>query len=65
MEDLWARLQRWRSALKNMGLKVSIGKTKMMVSGTENAIALGKIKPRGICGKRVVSNAMCCTLCNK
>ena len=65
MEDLWARFQRWRSALKGKGLKVNIGKTKVMVSGTENAVALGKIEPRGICGKRVVSNAVCCTLCNK
>ena len=51
MEDLWARFQRWRSALEGKGLKVNIGKTKMMVSGTENAPALSKIKPREICGK--------------
>ena len=57
MEDLWARFQRWRSAVEGEGLKVNIGKTKMMVSGAENAIALSKMKPRGICGKRVVSNA--------
>ena len=65
MENLWARFQRWRSALEGKGLKVNIGKIKMMVSGIENAIAFRKIKPRGICGKRVVSNAVCCTLCNK
>ena len=29
-------------------LKANIGKTKMMVSGTENAIALSKIEPCGI-----------------
>ena len=65
MEDLCARFQRWRSAEEGEGLKVNIGKTKMMVSGTENAIALSKMKPRGICGKRVVSNAVCCTPRNK
>ena len=65
MEDLRARFQRWIRALKGKGLKVNIGKTKMMVSSTENVIALSKIKPRGICGKRVVPNAVCCTLCNK
>ena len=65
MEDLWARFQRWRSAVEGEGLKVNIGKTKMMVSGAENAIALSKMKPRGICGKRVVSNAVCCTPRNK
>ena len=61
LKDLRARFQRWRSALEGKGLKVNIGKTKMMVSGTENAIALSKIEPCGICGKRVVSNAVCCT----
>ena len=65
MEDLRARFQRRRSALESKGLKVNIGKTKMMVSSTENAIALSKTKRRGICGTGVVSNAVCCTLCNK
>ena len=64
LEDLRARFQRW-SALEGKGLKVNIGKTKMMVSGIKNAIALSKIEPCGICGKRVVSNAACCILCNK
>ena len=64
-EGLWAGFQRWRSALEGKGLKVNIGKTKMMVSGAENAVALSKMKPRGICGKRVMSNAVCCTLCDK
>ena len=59
------RFQRWRSAVEGEGLKVNIGKTKMMVSGAENAIALSKMKPRRICGKRVVSNAVCCTPRNK
>ena len=65
MEDLWARFHRWKSAVEGEGLEVNIGKTKMMVSGAENTIALSKWKPRGICGKRVVSNAVCCTPRNK
>ena len=65
MEDLWARLQRWRSAVEDEGLKLNTGKTKMMVSGAENAIAFSKTKPRGICGKRVVSSAVNCTPRNK
>ena len=51
--------------VEGKGLKVKIGKTKMMVSGTENAIALSKIEPCGICRKKVVSNSVCCTLCYK
>ena len=55
-------IQRWKSALEGKGLKVNIGKAKMMLSGTESAIALSKIDPYGICGKGVLSNAVCCTL---
>ena len=46
-------------------MKVNVGKTKMMVSGTEGEIALSKIDPGGKCGKRVGSNAVCCTQCMK
>ena len=37
----------------------------MMVSSIENAIALSKTKPSGICGRRVVSDSVCCTLSDK
>ena len=65
LEDLRVRFQRWRSALEGKGLKVNVGKTKMMVSGTEGEIVLSKIDPCGICGKRVGSNAVCCTQCTR
>ena len=65
MNDLRERLQKWRSALKDKGLKVNIEKTKMMKSGTEGEIVLSKIDPCGICGKRIGSNAVCCTQCMK
>ena len=65
MDDLRERFQKWRSALEGKGLKLNVGKTKMMVSGTEGEIALSNINPSGICGKRVGSNAICCTQCMK
>ena len=65
MEDLRERFQKWRSALEGKGLKVNVGKTKMMVSGMEGEIALSKIDPCGIRGKRIGSNAVCCTQCTK
>ena len=65
LEDLRERFQRWRSALEDKGLKVNVGKTKMMVSGTKGEIVLSKTDPCGICGKRVGSNAVCCTPCTK
>ena len=60
MDDLRERFQKWRSALEGKGLKVHVGKTKMVVSGTEGEIVLSEIDPCGICGKRVGSNTACC-----
>ena len=51
--------------MEGEGLKLNIDKTKMMVSGAQNAVALSKTKPRGICGKRVASSAVSCTPKNK
>ena len=51
-----------RSALKDKGLKVNVEKTKTMVGGTEGEIVLSKIDSCGISGKKVKSNAVCCTL---
>ena len=45
LEDLQERFQRWRRALEGKGLKVNVGKTKMMVSGTEGEITSSKIDP--------------------
>ena len=43
-------------------LKVNVGKTTIMVSGTEGEITSSKIDPCGVCGKRVGSNAVSCTM---
>ena len=61
MDELRERFQKWRSGLEDKGLKVNVGKTKMIVSGTEEETVLSKIDPCGVCGKRVGSNAACCT----
>ena len=44
---------------------MNVEKTKIMVSATEREIILSKIDPCGICGKKVGSNAVCCTQCTK
>ena len=51
LKNLRERFQRWRRKLEGKGLKIIVGKTKMMVSGTEGEIALSK---------RVGSDAVCC-----
>ena len=44
---------------------MNVGKTKTMVSGTEEEIVLSNIDLCGICEKRVGSNTVCCTQCMK
>ena len=44
---------------------MNVGKTKMLVSGTEGEIVLSKIDPSGISRKGVGSNAASCTQCTK
>ena len=65
LKDLRERLQRWRSALEGKGLKVIVGKNKMMVSGMEGEIVLSKIDPCKTCCKRVGSNALRCSQCTE
>ena len=65
LEDLRERFQSWRRALEGKGLKVNVGKTTMMVSGTESKITSSKIDSCGVCGKRVGSIVVCCTQCMK
>ena len=60
-DDLKERFQRWKSAMEDKELKVNVGKTKMMASGTKGEIVSSKIDPCGIRGKRVGSNAVCCS----
>ena len=46
-------------------MKINLGKTKMMVSGSKGEISKSKVDPCGICGKRVMRNSMMCTVCKK
>ena len=63
LEDLRERFQRWRDASESKGLRINIRKTKMMVSVAEGEVVRSRLDPCGICGKRVMSNAVWCTLC--
>ena len=60
LEDIKVRFQRWKSALEGKGLKVHIGKTKMMVSGCTcnrscNRKKATKKKINAIDGERLAS----------
>lgn len=60
------KLAKWRKALEEAGMKVNVGKTKLMKfsKDAEGHIETGRF-PCGVCGKGVGVNSIICTKCNK
>ena len=52
-------------AFESKGMRVTLEKTKLMVSGMEEEVFDSKIDPCGMCGSRVMSNSVLCTACGK
>ncbi|XP_006819864.1 uncharacterized protein LOC102808533, partial [Saccoglossus kowalevskii] len=65
MEGLREKFVKWKKAFESKGLKVNLGKTKVMVSGTEEKALVSKVDPCGMCGKRVKVNSVRCVKCGK
>ena len=61
MVDLKESFWNWKDALETKGLKVSIKKTKVMVSRSKGELFKSKADPGGVCGKRVMANSLVCT----
>ena len=66
MGELEAQFIRWKEAFEGKGLKVNLGKTKVMESsGGGWVVVLTKIDPCGVCGKRAKVNCVRCVTCKK
>jgi len=65
MEGLRETFWKWKEAFESKGLKVNVGKTKVVVSGAEGEVTVSKVDPCGICGKRVMANSVLCVKCRK
>ena len=65
MEGLREKFWKGKEAFENKGLKVNLGKTKVVASGTEGEVSVSKVDPCGICGKRVMANSVLCVKCRK
>ena len=66
-EDLTEKFEVWKSEMEAKGLRVNMGKTKIMVIRAKPALSgqpSGKW-PCGVCGKGVGQNSILCTQCNK
>ena len=66
MDQLGRWVADWRASLLGKGLKVNVGKSKVMVgsSGGKMIVNSGK-RPCGVCGKGVQANSVQCTVCKK
>ena len=61
MEELEAQFIRWKAAFEGKGLKVNLGKTKVMESGGgSEVVVLAKIDSCGVCDKRAKVNCVRC-----
>jgi hypothetical protein len=65
IEELQVKFDKWKSAIEKKGLKVNMGKTKVMVSGEGGERVVSRIDPCGVCDKRVKANSVLCTGCQK
>ena len=61
-EDLKRKLQRWKSGLEAKGLRVNVGKTKVMCGVGLQKVVDSRKYPCGVCGKGVDANSIKCTL---
>ena len=57
-EGLRDKFLKWKEVFENKGLKVILGKTKVMVSGgiTKDGMSKSKVDPCGVCSLRVKAN---------
>ena len=65
MEGLREKFWKWKEAFETKGLKLDLGKTKVVVSGAEVEVSVSKVDPSGICGKRVMANSVLSVKCRK
>ena len=66
MDELLVKLRTWRSGMKKKGLRVNMGKTKLMVSGSNLDVLRKSGKyPCGVCQAGVGRNAIQCGGCRQ
>ena len=59
MDELLAKLRTWRSEMEKKRLRVNMGKTKLMVSGSKlNVLKKSGKYPCGVCQASVGRNAI-------
>ena len=62
MEDMRENFDEWCESFESKWMRVNIGKAKLMVSGMKGEMLDSSIDPCGVCGTRVMSNLVLCTV---
>ena len=67
IEGLKNKFLKWKEAFESKGLKVNLGKTKVMVSGgiIKDGMSKSKDDLCGVCSLRVKANSALCVQCGK
>ena len=65
-EELIKRRNGWKDNMESKGMRVSMNKTKVMISGEHQKVRQKAARwPCGVCSKGVGSNSLQCTSCQK
>ena len=66
IDELKAKFIRWKAAFEGKGLKINLGKPKIMESGGDGGVViLAKIDPCSVCGKKAKENCVRGKTCKK
>ena len=67
IDELRDALLKWKEAFENKGLKVNLGKTKVMVSSgiTQDSLSKSKLDLCRVCSLRVKANSLLCVQCGR
>ena len=66
VEGCWNKFMKWKEAFGSKGMKVNLGKDKVVVSGsiTMDGLSKGNVDPCGVCSLRVKANSVLCVQCD-
>ena len=66
LEELMEKLRTWKNELEKKGLKVNVGKTKLMLLSCDAPRKIAKAaNPCGVCSRGVGTNSIFCSQCKK
>ena len=64
-KELRENFDEWRNVFESKGMRVNLGKTKLMMSGMKEETFDSKVNPCGDCGTRVTCNSVLRTACGR